>query len=184
MKKILIIVGNSGAGKSTLAREYLQHNDYPLLTFREVGRKLAVKNGFTGIGEYFDGTDLMVFKRDLGRELLKEISDKMLITDFLVIEGLIFCDIVLAVKNKYKNVLVVNIDVPYEIRIKRIAQKLSTTLEGAIENEDNKAKLKLALGMDNVLNAADFTLDGRKSVQMLVDELIELVHGKGTYKNV
>lgn len=175
MKSILIIVGHSGAGKSTLAKEYILCKEYPLLTFRDVGKELAIKNGFSSLGTYFNSTNTMVFKKDLGEELLKKIYDKMLKTDVLIIEGLVFWDVVLSIKNIYKNVLVVNIDTPYEIRIERIAQKLRVTLQEAYENEKSKAKLKFALGIDDVLNRADFTLDGRKPVKMLVEELGQFI---------
>lgn len=178
MKSIVIIVGHSGAGKSTLAKEYIQYKEYPLLAFRDVGKKLAMENGFSSLGKYFEGTDTTVFKRDLGNQLLKEICDKMLKTDFLVIEGLVFFDVIVSVKNTYENVMVVNIDTPYEIRIERIAQKLGVSLQEAYENEKRKAKLKFALGIDEVLDNANYKLDGRKPVKMLVEELAHFVDYK------
>lgn len=178
MKMILIIVGHSGAGKSTVATEFLQiarYNSWDLLTFAKIGKNIANKKGFSRLGEYFEGTDRNVFKRELGEELLGEISVKMKKTEYLVIEGLVYYDIVLSIKNKYKKVLVVNIDVPYEIRIERIAEKLNTTLESARKNEKNKSKLKHTIGIDKVIDCADYILDGRKSVDILVEELARLV---------
>lgn len=178
MKSILIIVGHSGAGKTTLAKEYVQCKEYPLLAFRDVGKKLAMEKGFSSLGKYFDGTDTTVFKNDLGRQLLKEISEKMLKNDFLVIEGLVFFDVVVSVKNSYENVMIVNIDTPYEIRIERIAQKLGVSLQEAFENEESKARLKLTLGIDEVLESANFKVDGRKPVKILVEELERFVESK------
>lgn len=178
MKKILIITGYSGAGKSTVAKEFLRfaQDDSPaLLTFGEVGKRLAVKNGFERLGEYFENTETVVFKEKLRRALLAEIDHKIQNTDFLVVEGLVYYDVVLAVKDTYKKVLLVKIDVPYEIRVQRIAEKLEKTIQEAQENEKRKAKLKYTIGIDKVMECADYRIDGRKPVEEVAAELVRLV---------
>lgn len=183
MKRILIITGQSGAGKSTVAKEFLQFvqdGHSSLLTFGDVGKSLAIEKGFLRLGEYFEGTDTLIFKKELREALLKEISNKMQNSDFLVIEGLVYYDVVLAVKNTYKKVLIANIDVPYEIRIQRIAKKLRKTIQEAQENEKRKEKLKYTIGIDKVMECADYRLDGRKSVEEVVKELGQFVDSSWT----
>ena len=79
------------------------------------------------------------------------------------------------IRKKFLNVLIFNIEVPYEIRVKRIADRLSVTIKEAQKVEKEKADLKEAIGIENVLKNCEYILDGRKSIQELIEEFIGLV---------
>ena len=49
MKRIIIITGKTGAGKSSLCKKLQEHFGFPLLTFANMGKEFANKNGYQRI---------------------------------------------------------------------------------------------------------------------------------------
>lgn len=175
MKGILVIVGRSGSGKSTIAKELSLYYKQPLLTFSKMGRELARKKGLSNLKEYYVSANEKEFRDELGQHLMEEISMGLQKSNFVIIDDLIYDKVVLMIRKKFLNVLIFNIEVPYEIRVKRIADRLSVTIKEAQKVEKEKADLKEAIGIENVLKNCEYILDGRKSIQELIEEFIGLV---------
>lgn len=168
MKKIFIITGRTGAGKSTLCKRLESHFNYPLLTFASMGKKFANANGYNRIRECHLAMGIEVFKREISKHILETISEQLKKCDNVIIDGLYIDDVVSTLKENY-NCKMLYLKTDDDIRYERISERLSITIEQAKEENAIKERLKDEVGIEKLIENADYLIDGNKTA----DEVFE-----------
>lgn len=169
---VIIIVGHTGAGKTVVASKLSEYYSVPLLTFSGLGKVLATAKGYKRLRDYFAYNPPETFKSELNSHLVKNILKHKKKNQMLIVEGLISADAIDQLRNKLDDVHVFYLDVPKEIRIERICQRLRCTVEEAEQEECLKNNIKETLGINEVIAASDYVIDGTQTVDSIIDEIV------------
>lgn len=170
---ILVITGDSGSGKTTIAQMLHEYYSVPLLTFSSVGKELSTLKGYKRLREYFEKCSHDIFCAELNKYLLKRILAFAEYNDCFIIEGLVSSEVIKALKDEFKNIYIVVIQTDKIIRIKRIAKRLSCSIEAAECENDLKEKIKKSLGIDEVITLSDYIIDGNREKMELFSDLLQ-----------
>lgn len=169
MKKIYIITGRTGAGKSTLCQRLEEYFNYPLLSFASMGKKFANENGHNRIRECHLAMGLNEFKTKISQHILNIINEQLTTSDTIIVDGLYIDDVVRLLKENY-NCKMMYLKTDDNIRYERISQRLSITIEQAKKENEIKERLKDEVGIDKLIENADYIINGNKST----DEVFEI----------
>lgn len=169
MKKMFIVTGRTGAGKSTLCKKLEQHFQIPLLSFAEMGKSFANKQGYHRIRQCHLSMALEEFVTKLSIHILQIIDEQINICNTIIIDGLYIAEVLKKLNQKY-DCKIIYLQVDSNIRYKRIAERLNISIQQAIEEEKIKEKLKEDVGIDEFLKKSDVIIDSEKSI----DEVFEL----------
>jgi dephospho-CoA kinase len=174
---IVLIVGYTGAGKTTVADKLSTDRQAQLLTFKALGQELASTKGYEKLRDYFGATSPEISRRELDKFLqykIEEVLNNMNIDERLVIDGLISPGTVLWLKNTYENVSIIYLNVPRALRLSRICERLKCTQSEAKQEERLKNGIKQSMGIDTVIESADYHVDGTRCVWEIVDDIARL----------
>ena len=160
-KKLFIVVGHTGAGKTTLCQRL--GNDYGI---KVIPFSSTAKQFSESIGYYDEKDSILKCYKILGskvfatlyNEYMLEVFERSLKDDEVVIvEGLYISIIMPELKRKY-DVCMEALDVPMSICLKR---KLSNSnSRESLEIYKAKEVLKEGLGIDNLIQEADYHING------------------------
>lgn len=161
--QIFIIVGDSGSGKTTIAKMFSDKLKCECLGFSYAGRELSKYEPnslpFTAINDY----------------IYKCIENAVNRGTPVVVEGLSAISVFDRLEYAGYKMLVIYIDVPLEIRIRRIAKRQNCSLEIAKSIEKSKAEGKGKAGIDEVIKKADIAIDGTEEMSFVLKNVIETV---------
>lgn len=161
MKEIFIITGRTGAGKTTLCKRVEEYFNYPLITFASMGKKFANENGYNRLRECHLAMGLEEFKAKISEHILDTISECLKTYDNIIIDGLYIDDVVRVLKENY-SCKMMYLKTDDDIRYERIGKRLSITIEKAKEENAIKERLKDEVGIEKLIEDADFIIDGNK----------------------
>ena len=173
MKKILIIVGHTGAGKSTICQCLMELYSVPLISFANVGKSFSNSLGYKRIRDCYKNIGSVEFKKMFSEYFWDRILECLSKSDFLIIDGLYLDDIAKKLKYLYET-LCVYINVPEDICIKRVADRLGKTYESVVNEYKLKENLKEHLGSEYIISYADVTVDGIKDKVSVYKDIVEL----------
>ncbi len=162
MKRIFIITGRTGAGKSTLCQRLEKYFNYPLLTFASMGKKFANANGYNRIRECHLAMGLNEFKTKISQHILNIMNEQLNTNDIIIVDGLYIDEVVRILKENY-NCKMIYLKTDDNIRYERISQRLSITIEKAKKENEIKEHLKDDVGIDTLIENADYVINGNKS---------------------
>jgi dephospho-CoA kinase len=174
---IVLIVGYTGAGKTTVANKLSTDRQAQLLTFKALGQELASAKGYKKLRDYFGATLPEISRSELDKFLqfrIEEILSNMNSDGRLVIDGLISPETVLWLKNTYENVSIIYLNVPRKLRLSRICERLKCTQSEARLEERLKNGIKQSMGIDTVIESADYHVDGTRCVWEIVNDIVRL----------
>ena len=161
MKQIFIITGRTGAGKSTLCKKLQEYFDIPLLSFANMGKEFANKQGDNRIRECHLAMELGEFVEKLSVYTLQLIDEQINICDIIIIDGLYVTEVLKVLNQKY-DCNIIYLKVNSAIRYKRVAKRLDVSIKQAKEEIKIKERLKEEVGIDEFIKKANFTIDGKK----------------------
>lgn len=174
MKKIFIITGRTGAGKTTLCKRLEEYFNYPLLTFASMGKKFANANGYNRIRECHLAMELNEFKTKISRYILNIIDEQLENSEIVLIYGLYIDDVVRILKENY-NCKMMYLQTDDNIRYERVAQRLSITIEQAKKENEIKERLKNEVGIEKIIQNADYIIDGNKSMDEVFEDTKQFI---------
>lgn len=177
MKKILVIVGHTGAGKSTVCQHLAELYDIPLISFASAGKEFSNNLGYKRIRECYKSIGAMEFKNLFSKYFFDRISDYLIRSDFLIVDGLYLDNIATKLKCLYETIYVY-INVSEEICIERVAQRLNEPYERVSIEYKLKEDLKGSLGNGYVIDHADVIIDGTKEKDIVCKDIINLAFFK------
>lgn len=168
MKKIFIITGRTGAGKSTLCQRLEEYFKYPLLSFASMGKKFANSNGYNRIRECYLAMGLNEFKTKMSQYILNIINKQLSNSDIVIVDGLYIDDVIGILKENY-NCKIIYLRTNNSIRYERISQRLSIAIEEAKKENQIKERLKDEVGIDRLIENADYIINGNKSIDQVFE---------------
>lgn len=174
MKKIFIITGRTGAGKTTLCKRLEEYFNYPLLTFASMGKKFANANGYNRIRECHLAMELNEFKIKISQYILNIIDEQLENSESVLIDGLYIDDVVKILKENY-NCKMMYLQTDDNIRYERVAQRLSITIEQAKKENEIKERLKNEVGIEKIIQNADYIIDGNKSMDEVFEDTKQFI---------
>ena len=166
MKKIFIITGRTGAGKSTLCNQLQEYFKYPLLSFAIMGKKFANANGYNRIRECYLAMELKEFKTKILQYILNVIKEELSECDAIIMDGIYIDDVVKKLKEDYICKLIY-LKTDDDTRFKRISDRLSITIEQAKKENEIKKQLKNEVGINELIELADYVIDGNQSKEKI-----------------
>lgn len=174
MKRIIIITGKTGAGKSTLCKSLQEYFQFPLLSFANMGKEFANKNGYQRIRQCNLDMKLEDFIEGISTHIFDTIDKQLNTCDYILVDGLYIAKTVLKLKEKYEcNVIYLqSSDIT---RYQRIAKRLSITIEHARAENNVKEKLKDDVGIDILIKNSSYTIDGNKSQNEVFNDAKEYI---------
>lgn len=170
---IVVIVGDSGSGKTTVAKMLHEYYSVPLLSFSSMGKELSVMKGYSRLRDFFLNCSKEVFCSELNDYLMKRILAFSECNSCFIIEGLVSSQIIKKLKDEFRNIHVVMIRVDKSVRINRIAARLSCSIEDAMNEDAVKAKIKKALGIDEVTALSDYIVEGNQKESEIFNEFLQ-----------
>ncbi|MCX4364294.1 MAG: AAA family ATPase [Bacilli bacterium] len=174
MQEIYIITGRTGAGKSTLCKKLAEFLEYPLLSFANMGKDFANKNGFKRIRECHLAMELSEFKTRMADHILSIIEDELTRHEKVIIDGLYIDTVVFKLKEKY-NCKLIYLNTDDEIRYQRVAERLAISIEQAQEENKIKERLKDEVGIRELIKTADYILDGNLSIEEIFNNCCNII---------
>ena len=174
MKKIFIITGRTGAGKSTLCQKLEEYFNYPLLSFASMGKKFANANGYNRIRECHLAMGLNEFKTKISQHILNIINEQLSNSDVVIVDGLYIDDVVRILKENY-NCKTMYLETDNNIRYERISKRLFITIEQAKKENEIKERLKDEVGIDTLIESADYVIDGNKSINEVFEDAKQFI---------
>lgn len=174
MKRIIIITGKTGAGKSTLCKSLQEYFQFPLLSFANMGKEFANKNGYQRIRQCNLDMKLEDFIEGISTHIFDTIDKQLNTCDYILVDGLYIAKTVLKLKEKYEcNVIYLqSSDIT---RYQRIAKRLSITIEQAKEENKIKEKLKDDVGIEILIKNSNQTIDGDKNKDEVFYKTVEYI---------
>lgn len=172
-KKILVVVGHTGAGKSTICKHLSNMYGIPLISFASVGKDFSNRLGYKRIRECYKNIGAVKFKKEFSEYFSNSITEYLTKCDSLIVDGLYLDNIADMCKQRH-NTLFVHIDVPKEICMRRVAERLDVSIENVYSEYNLKEDLKEHLGNDSVIAHADVVIDGTKDREIVLNEMIKL----------
>lgn len=163
MKQIFIITGRTGAGKPTLCEKLQEYFDIPLLSFANMGKEFANKQGYNRIRECHLAMGLEGFVKKLSVHTLQLIDEQISICNTIIIDGLYVTEVLKVLNQKY-DCNIIYLKVNSAIRYKRVAKRLDISLKQALEEIKIKERLKDEVGIDEFIKKANFTIDGKNPI--------------------
>lgn len=174
MKKIFIITGRTGSGKTTLCQRLKEYFNYPLLTFASMGKKFANANGYNRIRECHLAMELIEFKTKISQHILNIIDEQLRNSEAVIVDGLYIDDVVRILRENY-NCKIMYLKTEDNIRYERISQRLSITIEQAKKENEIKERLKDEVGIDRLIESADYVINGSKSINEVFEYTKQLL---------
>lgn len=174
MKKIIVITGKTGAGKSTVCKRLQEYFNYPLLTFADMGKEFANKNGYNRIRECHLAMALEEFVEGISNHIFNTIDKELTTCDTVLIDGLYIAKTVEKLKEKY-DCSILYLKASDTIRYERIAERLSITVEQARVENNVKEKLKDDVGIDILIKNSSCIIDGNKSQNEVFNDTKEYI---------
>lgn len=172
-KKIIVIVGHTGAGKSTVSSKIGMEYSLPVISFAECGKEFARKNNYKRIRDCWESMHKQTFREGISMTMLKEVEQKLTKSDVLIIDG-VYDDLTLEEMRKhYGCVEIVYLNVPDIIRYRRIAKRCGYTMMQVSKENNKKERIKFDLGIDKVLDKADFFINAVDSVENIVQNICD-----------
>ena len=175
MKRIFIITGRTGAGKSTLCNHLEEYFKVPLLSFATMGKKFANANGYERIRECHLAMELNEFKTKISQYILNIINEELVICDTIIMDGLYIDDVIKVLKENY-NCKVVYLKTDDDVRYKRISERLSITIEQAKKENEIKERLKNDVGINWLIENANYVVDGNQSVDEVFENIKQFMN--------
>lgn len=172
-KKILVVVGHTGAGKSTICKQLSNMYGIPLISFASVGKDFSNKLGYRRIRECYKDIGAVKFKKEFSDYFFNSITEYLKRCDSLIVDGLYLDNIAGMCKQKH-NTFFVYIDVPKEICVRRVAERLDVSVENVYSEYKLKEDLKEHLGNDTVIAHADAVIDGTKDREIVFEDVTNL----------
>lgn len=172
MKKILVVVGHTGAGKSTICKNISDMYNIPLISFASAGKDFSNNLGYKRIRECYKEIGVEKFKKEFSEFFFNCITDHITKCDALIIDGLYIDDVADICKQNYST-LFVYIDVPKEICVRRVSERMHTS-ENVYSEYSLKEDLKEHLGNDAVIANADAIIDGTKDREIVLRDMLDL----------
>lgn len=172
MKKILVVVGHTGAGKSTICKNISDIYNIPLMSFASLGKAFSNNLGYKRIRECYKEIGAGKFKKEFSEYFFNCITERLTKCDAMIIDGLYIDDVAEMCKQKYST-LFVYIDVPKEICVKRVSERMYTS-ENVYSEYSLKEDLKEHLGNDTVIANADTIIDGTKDREIVLKNMLDL----------
>lgn len=172
-KRIIVIVGHTGAGKSTVSSELGMKYSVPVISFAECGKVFAKNNNYERIRDCWESMHKRDFRKGISVAMIEKVEQKLSESDALVIDGIYDNVTLKKIQNRYSCVETVYLNVPDEIRFKRIAKRCGYTIEQVSRENSRKERIKLDLGIDGVLSKADYFINGVDSVEKIVQKICD-----------
>lgn len=174
MKRIIIITGKTGAGKSTLCKSLQEYFQFPLLSFANMGKEFANKNGYQRIRQCNLDMKLEDFIEGISTHIFDTIDKQLNTCDYILVDGLYIAKTVLKLKEKY-DCSILYLKASNTIRYERIAERLSITVEQARVENNVKEKLKDDVGIDILIKNSSCIIDGNKSQNEVFNDTKEYI---------
>ncbi|WP_141242444.1 hypothetical protein [Flavonifractor sp. An10] len=163
VNKIVVIAGHSGSGKSTLTKRLSESFLCESLNFSYIGQALAAEERGSVV---FDGLNDYIY------QCILSTARKNLLT---FVDGLASDDIIQRLSAEGFSILVLFLDTPYDMRIKRMMNRENCSLFETENIERAKAYGKEKSGLSNVIAMADHRIDGTKAIdEILADAILYL----------
>ncbi len=164
MKRIFIITGKTGAGKSTLCTKLESYFNYPLLSFKSMATKYANEYGFKTLREHYSSMDFSEYKIKVSEYILNIINEQMNKADTVIVDGLYIDDVVKTLEKNY-NCKILYLKADDVIRYERTAKRMCSSMGQAKKEDEIRARSKSKLGINNLIESADYIIDGNKTVE-------------------
>lgn len=175
-RHVWIIVGYTGVGKTTLVNLLIERTAMKVLSFRSVTKQFCQREGYKGVRDYFASVPESKFVDSINNYVLSEIDRMFVCSSDFIVEGLPSISVVEKLK-RHRDVLVtvICLEATVEVRKNRVRQRAAITSEDAGIEELTKNKFKEALGIENVIASADYTLDTTKDPNVILEDLISII---------
>lgn len=170
---IVVIAGDSGSGKTTVARMLHEYYCVPLLTFSSMGKELSEMKGYSRLRDFFLNCPQEIFCSELNDYLTKKILAFSEGNSCFIVEGLISSQVIKTLKNEFKNIYIVTIQVDESVRIKRIATRLSCSTKDAMDENALKSRIKKILGIDEITALSNYIVDGNRKESEVFNEFLQ-----------
>lgn len=110
----------------------------------------------------------MYLKRKYLGHILNIINKQLSNRDVVIVDGLYIDDVVRVLKENY-NCKMMYLETDNNIRYERISERLCITIEQAKKENEIKERLKDEVGIDTLIESADYVIDGNKSINEIFE---------------
>lgn len=133
-----------------------------------MGKEFANANGYNRIRECHLAMGLQEFKTKISQYIFNRIKEELSRYDTIIIDGLYIDDVVIKLKENY-NCKVIYLKTDDDVRYKRIGERLSITIEQAKKENEIKERLKNEVGINELIEVADYVVDGNLSTEKVFE---------------
>lgn len=116
----------------------------------------------------------MNLKRKYLGHILNTINEQLSSSDIVIVDGLYIDDVVRVLKENY-NCKMMYLETDNNIRYERISKRLSITIEQAKKENEIKERLKDEVGIDRLIESADYVIDGNKSINEVFEDVKQFI---------
>ena len=173
---IFAIVGFSGSGKTSLVRLLEKNHSMYTISYRSLLRKFILPIGYDGVQDYFSKVDARCFRESLDDFALKEILSVIQRTSLpIVVDGLYSSFVYKSLKSSSDiDVKVIYINASSNIRLERLEARVNSK-DGARDEELTRNGFKRVLGIELVIQQADYEINGNNDFEDVYCDLEKIV---------
>lgn len=174
---ILVLTGFSAVGKSSVGRVLSERLDYELISVKQIVRTLAESRGYTRIRSWAQ-SNIDSLSSEYRQEVMRVIGTKKDHVG-IIVDDIFDKDLLKAIQMTFTeaDVHVIALDVSKETREKRMAQRLSGTVDDARVELAYVDGLKKGAGIEEVIRRADTHILNEGLLEDTITNLIQGIEG-------
>lgn len=172
---VLVIAGKTGAGKTTITECIGKKYNCVTLSFAEMVKQFAKQQGHKRLRNCYKMMNREEFVSALTSYIKSVSLNTVIDNNVVVIDGLYSYDVIQELR-KNSNTIVIYIRVNKEIRYSRIAKRIGTNIAQTIEEDNTKEEIKIALGNDRIIEAADYIIDGNRPIELVMQDVYDILN--------
>ena len=165
---IWVLVGLSASGKTTLAENINSKLGIPIVSHSAILDELAKQRGLNNKDFVFN-TPQDEFKQIFDTFSIEKIDILIKNKNEVLIEALASINVLShLVNNPSNSIKIIFIDVPKDERTRRMVERC-----GLID--DNIDRIKIFIGLDKIIEKADFVIDGMELPSVILEKTISIM---------
>lgn len=163
---VIMVTGYSGSGKSELSSMLREEFGGQVISVGQEMRSVARDKGFGGLSEFINEAGAMKCF-DIARPHIVGRIGELYRLGSIIVDGLYECKLAELVRNCFgsHNSAIVNVFADRSRRIERVTARTGGDIAKGINEVERRDSVKLMVGVNEVIDKSDFTVDNNTDVK-------------------